>query len=92
MILNFDLKFVGAQDMRKWNFDFKREMPLPGRYEWKKLDEHGNEISNSINLVNEEQNRNEEEEQTEETERNTRRRSDEPMTESATKKARLEES
>lgn len=81
--------------MKKWNFDFKREIPLSGRYEWQKVDEHGNEISNSINsinLVNEEQNRNEEEEQTEETERNARRRSDAPMDENATKRAKLEES
>lgn len=83
--------------MERWNFDFKHEIPLPGRYEWVKLDEHGNEIPNSINLVNEEQNRNEQEEQTEteeETEEETERnvRSDEPINESATKRAKLEES
>lgn len=80
--------FVDAQDKEKWNFDFKRGVPLSGRYEWVKLDEHGNEIPNSINSINETQNTNEQEEQTEETER---RRNDEPMDE-AIKRARLEES
>lgn len=83
------LIFVDAQDKEKWNFDFKRGVPLPGRYEWVKLDEHGNEIPNSINSVNE-VNTNEQE-QTEETERNVRRRNNEPMDE-AIKRARLEES
>ncbi|XP_077268854.1 uncharacterized protein LOC143900934 isoform X3 [Temnothorax americanus] len=35
------------QSMEKWNFDFVREEPRPGRYEWVKLDEQGNEISES---------------------------------------------
>ncbi|KAG7198343.1 hypothetical protein KM043_005737 [Ampulex compressa] len=30
----------------RWNFDFEKEEPLPGRYEWVKIDQHGNEISN----------------------------------------------
>lgn len=88
------LIFVDAQDKEKWNFDFKNGVPLPGRYEWIKLDEHGNEIPNSINSVlhNEVQNTNEQEQQkTEETERDVRRRNDEPMDE-AIKRARLEES
>lgn len=33
--------------MKKWNFDFVNEKPQPGRYEWVKLDEKGNEISES---------------------------------------------
>lgn len=33
--------------MKKWNFDFVHGKPLPGRYEWVKLDEQGNEISES---------------------------------------------
>lgn len=28
----------------RWNFDFEKEEPLPGRYEWVKLDQDGNEI------------------------------------------------
>ncbi|XP_011268169.1 cyclin-dependent kinase inhibitor 1 isoform X2 [Camponotus floridanus] len=76
------------RDKEKWNFDFKRGVPLPGRYQWIKLDEHGNEIPSSINSINEVQNTNEQEEQIEETER---RRNDEPMDE-ARKRARLEES
>lgn len=36
-----------AQCKRRWNFDFEKEEPLPGRYEWVKLDNHGNEIPNS---------------------------------------------
>ncbi|XP_024871658.1 uncharacterized protein LOC112454469 isoform X2 [Temnothorax curvispinosus] len=35
------------QSMEKWNFDFVRGEPRPGRYEWVKLDEQGNEISES---------------------------------------------
>lgn len=62
------------RDKEKWNFDFKREVPLPGRYEWIKLDEHGNEIPNSINSINEVQNTNEQEET-----EGTERRNDEPM-------------
>ncbi|CAL1685348.1 unnamed protein product [Lasius platythorax] len=80
------------EDTKKWNFDFKRGVPLPGRYIWTKLDEYGNEISDSTNLVNEEQNQNEQEERTEKTEKNARRRNDEPMDEIATKRAKLEKS
>ncbi|XP_072745774.1 uncharacterized protein [Anoplolepis gracilipes] len=85
---------ISEEVMKKWNFDFNREMPLPGRYMWVKVDKYGNEISDSKNLVDEEQNRNEQEEQIEETEteRNTRRKNDEPTEENATKKAKLEES
>ncbi|EZA50613.1 cyclin-dependent kinase inhibitor 2 isoform X2 [Ooceraea biroi] len=32
---------------QRWNFDFEKEEPLPGRYEWVKLDDHRNEIPNS---------------------------------------------
>lgn len=28
----------------RWNFDFEKEEPLPGRYEWVKLDRDGNEV------------------------------------------------
>ncbi|XP_076175820.1 uncharacterized protein LOC143151005 isoform X2 [Ptiloglossa arizonensis] len=31
---------------QRWNFDFEKEEPLPGRYEWVKLDRDGNEIRN----------------------------------------------
>lgn len=77
--------------MKKWNFDFKHEMPLPGRFKWIKTDQYGNEISDPINLINEEQNRNEQE-KIEETDKNSRRRNDEPMNENPTKKAKLEKS
>ncbi|XP_043509806.1 cyclin-dependent kinase inhibitor 1B-like isoform X1 [Frieseomelitta varia] len=33
---------------QRWNFDFEKEQPLPGRYEWVKLDEHGNEVYNPL--------------------------------------------
>ncbi|KAG6803403.1 hypothetical protein HZU73_01322 [Apis mellifera caucasica] len=32
----------------RWNFDFEKEEPLPGRYVWVKLDQHGNEIRNPL--------------------------------------------
>ncbi|XP_029680266.1 cyclin-dependent kinase inhibitor 1-like [Formica exsecta] len=80
------------EDMKKWNFDFKHEMPLPGRFKWVKTDQYGNEISDPTNLINEEQNRNEQEKQIEETDKNSRRRNDEPMNENPTKKAKLEKS
>lgn len=64
-------------------------MPIPGgRFEWIKEDKHGNEISDSTNVVNEEQNRNEQKEQTEK----NARKNDEPMDEIAAKKAKLEKS
>lgn len=76
------------ENMKKWNFDFERGVPLPGNFEWKKLDEHGNEISDSTNVINEEQNRNEQEEQTEK----NARKNDESMDETAAKRAKLETS
>ncbi|XP_076394001.1 uncharacterized protein LOC100883023 isoform X3 [Megachile rotundata] len=36
----------------RWNFDFEKEEPLPGRYMWVKLDEHGNEISTPLESSN----------------------------------------
>ncbi|CAD1479805.1 unnamed protein product, partial [Heterotrigona itama] len=33
---------------QRWNFDFENEEPLPGRYEWVRLDEHGNEVCNPL--------------------------------------------
>ncbi|XP_029173858.1 cyclin-dependent kinase inhibitor 1-like isoform X1 [Nylanderia fulva] len=78
-----DSQRKAEEDMKKWNFDFKRGVPLPGRYEWIKLDEHGNEISDSTNLVNEEQSQNEQTEQIEQREINARR-NDEPADETAT--------
>ncbi|XP_078049088.1 uncharacterized protein LOC144476259 isoform X1 [Augochlora pura] len=36
----------------RWNFDFEKEEPLPGRYVWVKLDEHGNEIGNPLETRN----------------------------------------
>lgn len=33
---------------QRWNFDFEKEEPLPGRYEWVKLDQDGNEITNPV--------------------------------------------
>ncbi|XP_046835291.1 UPF0329 protein ECU05_1680/ECU11_0050-like isoform X2 [Vespa crabro] len=29
---------------KRWNFDFEKEIPLPGNYQWVKLDRDGNEI------------------------------------------------
>ncbi|XP_053972942.1 uncharacterized protein LOC128887622 isoform X2 [Hylaeus anthracinus] len=29
---------------QRWNFDFEKEEPLPGRYEWIKLDQERNDI------------------------------------------------
>ncbi|XP_029036240.2 uncharacterized protein LOC114872802 [Osmia bicornis bicornis] len=36
----------------RWNFDFEKEEPLPGRYVWVKLDEHGNEIGAPLDSSN----------------------------------------
>lgn len=36
------------QAKERWNFDFEKEEPLPGRYVWVKLDQHGNEIRNPL--------------------------------------------
>lgn len=36
---------INMQAKRRWNFDFENEVPLPGRYEWVKIDLDGNEIS-----------------------------------------------
>lgn len=36
----------------RWNFDFEKEEPLPGRYVWVKLDQHGNEIRNPLESSN----------------------------------------
>nr|XP_031834586.1 uncharacterized protein LOC116427891 isoform X1 [Nomia melanderi] len=36
----------------RWNFDFEKEEPLPGRYVWVKLDQHGNEIGNPLETRN----------------------------------------
>ncbi|XP_017788384.1 PREDICTED: uncharacterized protein LOC108570958 [Habropoda laboriosa] len=36
----------------RWNFDFEKEEPLPGRYVWVKLDQHGNEICNALETSN----------------------------------------
>lgn len=33
--------------MKKWNFDFVHGKPRPGRYEWVRLDEQGNEVPES---------------------------------------------
>lgn len=37
-----------TQAKERWNFDFEKEEPLPGRYVWVKLDQHGNEIRNPL--------------------------------------------
>jgi len=42
--------------VQRWNFNFEREIPLPGRYEWVPVDKHGNEIPNSAILNNDVQN------------------------------------
>ncbi|XP_011868195.1 PREDICTED: uncharacterized protein LOC105562182 isoform X2 [Vollenhovia emeryi] len=42
-----EMRIQQEQKMKKWNFDFVHGRPLPGRYEWVRLDEHGNEISES---------------------------------------------
>ncbi|CAL7936884.1 unnamed protein product [Xylocopa violacea] len=36
----------------RWNFDFEKEEPLPGRYVWVKVDQHGNEISSPLESSN----------------------------------------
>ncbi|XP_015432265.1 PREDICTED: uncharacterized protein LOC107188484 isoform X1 [Dufourea novaeangliae] len=36
----------------RWNFDFEKEEPLPGRYVWVKLDQHGNEVGNPLETRN----------------------------------------
>ena len=36
----------------RWNFDFEKEEPLPGRYVWVKVDQDGNEISNPLETNN----------------------------------------
>ncbi|XP_050447100.1 uncharacterized protein LOC126849368 isoform X2 [Cataglyphis hispanica] len=79
------------EDMKKWNFDFKHEIPLSGRFKWVKPDEYEKEISDPTNLIDEEQKRNEHEKRIEETEKNSRR-NDEPINENPTKRAKLEES
>lgn len=38
---------IETQKKKKWNFDFKHGKPLPGYYEWVKLDEQGNEVFES---------------------------------------------
>ena len=48
--------FVWEQAKQRWNFDFEREEPLPGRYEWVKLDEHGNEVCNPLETKDEVEN------------------------------------
>ncbi|XP_043253186.1 cyclin-dependent kinase inhibitor 2-like isoform X3 [Colletes gigas] len=37
---------------QRWNFDFEKEEPLPGRYEWVKLDQDRNEIRNPLESCN----------------------------------------
>ncbi|XP_011145786.1 cyclin-dependent kinase inhibitor 1 isoform X2 [Harpegnathos saltator] len=37
---------------KRWNFDFENEVPLPGRYEWVRVDRDGNEISDFAQLKN----------------------------------------
>ncbi|XP_076619305.1 uncharacterized protein LOC143340841 isoform X2 [Colletes latitarsis] len=37
---------------QRWNFDFEKEEPLPGRYEWVKLDRDRNEIRNQLESCN----------------------------------------
>lgn len=37
---------------KRWNFDFEKEVPLPGNYEWVKLDPDGNEIPMTAEEVN----------------------------------------
>ncbi|XP_076676158.1 uncharacterized protein LOC143373117 isoform X3 [Andrena cerasifolii] len=36
----------------RWNFDFEKEEPLPGRYVWVKVDQDGNQISNPLETNN----------------------------------------
>lgn len=33
------------QAKERWNFDFKNDMPLPGRYGWIRIDSDRNKIS-----------------------------------------------
>ncbi|KAL0107696.1 hypothetical protein PUN28_014774 [Cardiocondyla obscurior] len=42
-----EMRLQLEQSTKRWNFDFVRGEPQPGRYEWVRLDEHGNEISKS---------------------------------------------
>ena len=44
----FSFFFVWEQAKQRWNFDFEKEQPLPGRYEWVKLDEHRNEVCHPL--------------------------------------------
>lgn len=37
---------------KKWNFDFEKERPLPGNYEWVRLDQDGNEIPMTTEVQN----------------------------------------
>ncbi|XP_014610743.1 PREDICTED: uncharacterized protein LOC106790405 isoform X1 [Polistes canadensis] len=37
---------------KKWNFDFEKEIPLAGNYQWVKLDRDGNEIPTNAEVRN----------------------------------------
>ncbi|CAK9825891.1 hypothetical protein ANTRET_LOCUS3824 [Anthophora retusa] len=50
--VTFLLRSVCGQAKERWNFDFEKEEPLPGRYVWVKLDQHGNEICNPLETSN----------------------------------------
>ncbi|XP_076236890.1 uncharacterized protein LOC143180806 isoform X2 [Calliopsis andreniformis] len=41
-----------ANAKERWNFDFEKEEPLPGRYVWVKVDQDGNEIGNPLETSN----------------------------------------
>lgn len=51
---------IDAQAKERWNFDFEREVPLSGRYEWVRIDRDGNEISDFAQSKNEVHNSQEE--------------------------------
>ncbi|XP_043681265.1 histone H3.v1-like isoform X2 [Vespula pensylvanica] len=57
---------------KRWNFDFEKEIPLPGNYQWVKLDRDGNEIPMITEAQNKtekmEKNKNDVEEEEEEEE------------------------
>ncbi|XP_012282474.1 uncharacterized protein DDB_G0283697 isoform X2 [Orussus abietinus] len=71
--LNEEIKRHRDEAKKRWNFDFEKEKPLPGRFEWTKLDERGNDVHSDEEeegMGSKEKNNTEEKEKEEQTDNN----------------------
>ena len=48
IIVILNLFYFTHQAKERWNFDFKNERPLPGKWEWVKEGNDGKEIADSL--------------------------------------------